>query len=42
MLSGKFINIFNPQHFFTSGVFSYGLEAIRTKFVGQPKERVTV
>ena len=42
MSSGKCINISNPKYFRTPGVSFYGLEATRTKFVGQPEERATV
>ena len=42
MSGGKCINIFNAEYFCTSEVSFYGLETIRTKFVGQPDERATV
>ena len=34
--------MFSSKCFCTSGVSFHGLEAIRTKFVGQPEERATV
>ena len=41
MSGGKCINSFYTRYFRTSEVSFYGLEAIRTNFVGQPNERAT-